>query len=345
LTAARVEIRAADLAADRDVLVGLLRQYSTVRSNHERYRWFYEDNPHGPATVFLAIEPESRQIIGSGAVIPRRMTFRDEMPLASVMADFWVHPQYRSLGPALKLQRACMEQAERWGFAFYDLPQGNMPAVYQRMRMLGSATLSRYSKPLRSGPFLAKAFGGSGWVRFPAGGVDWVMRWLDTARAPRSALQIAPHAAAFGPEFDSLAEAASRTRISVARSAAYLEWRYRRHYYLQYSVFTARDKGNLTAYAVTVRSGVYAEVIDLYPADNSSVMVDLLFGVARHERANGCAALAIGWPSENGFEAVLARAGLRERERRALVIHEFPAASGLVAAPHGWYLTYGDIDY
>src|SRR5882672_8763800 len=96
----QAQIRPAQLDADRDRLIALLKQYSTVRSTPERFRWMYLENPHGRAAVFLAVDELTGEIVGSGAVLPRRMWVAGAVQTASIMADFWIHPDYRSLGPA-----------------------------------------------------------------------------------------------------------------------------------------------------------------------------------------------------------------------------------------------------
>jgi hypothetical protein len=346
---AQVEIGLADLETDRELLVELLRQYSTARSNHERYRWFYLDNPHGPAEVLVARDPRTQAVIGSGAVIPRKMWVNGAVRRASVMADFWIHPGYRSLGPAVQLQRACVERAAALGFAFFDLPQGNMVAVYKRMGMLEGAALARFSRVLRAAPYVEKVVPGRLLRRLLAGIGDGMITVLDAAKARGSGLRVERHDGGFGPEFDELLRRVSPHRgVCVARSSDYLQWRYYRHYHLRYSIFTASDDSGLKAYACVVRSGSYAELVDLFPIDEKRSVVDLLLGVARLMREEGAAALAMSLLAPaGGLLGALKDAGMRARELRPFIVHEFPNAGSLAAGTRreSWFLTYGDIDY
>ncbi len=345
----QVDIRPADLDADRELLIELLRKYSTARSNHERYRWFYQDNPHGPAEVLIARDSQTQAVIGSGAVIPRSMWVGGAPRLASVMADFWIHPEHRSLGPAVRLQQACVAHSAALGFAFFDLPQGNMSAVYKRMGMLGGATLAQFSRPLRAGPFIEKIVRGRLLTRLLEKTGDGVIGLLDAVKERKHGLHVERHDDGFGPEFDLLMQrVASTAGICVARSADYLEWRYRRHYYLQYSVFTARDAGELRAYAVVGNSGSYAEIVDLFPVDDTQSVVDLLLGVVRLTRAEGASALALSLLAPSGkIEAAFKQVGLRIREYRPLIVHEFPPPESAKSGEcrESWFLTYGDVDY
>jgi GNAT superfamily N-acetyltransferase len=340
---ADIEIRTADLSGDRELLVDLLLKYSTVRSSERRYRWFYEENPHGRAEVLVARDAQTQAIIGSGAVIPRKMYVDGVVTQGAVMADFWIHPQYRSLGPAVRLQRACMERAAVMGFAFFDLPQGNMSAVYQRMRIPADASLGRFSKLLRSRPFIAKIVPGGRIPRVAAALADPVLALADRVRARGSGLRVEQHCGEFGSEFSELTRRAARQPwTTIARSADYLDWRYRRHYYLDYSIFTARnDRRQLQAYAIAVNSGEYTEIVDLFPLDDPQALIDLLLGMSRLLRAQRTtAALAMACLVAGQLPDVLRRTGLRARGVRPLIIREFERG-----AARPWFLTYGDIDY
>lgn len=344
---ANIEIRAADLTDDREALVELLLRHSTARSTEQRYRWFYEDNPHGRAEVLLAYDSGARAIIGSGAVIPRRMYVNGVAAGAAVMADFWIHPDYRSLGPAVRLQRACVERAAAMGFAFYDLPQGNMAAVYKRMGLLGDARLARFSRPLRAGPYLERIVPGKPLARLVGLLSDQVLAALDRLRAGAGSLRIERHTGGFGPEFSVLTRrAAEFPWTTVARCADYLEWRYRRHYHLDYSIFTARGAGgHLEGYAVVVNTGAYAEILDLFPIDRAQVVVELLYGMFAQLRRQGASALTISCLGAGDLQQALTRAGLRDRDSRPFIVHEFAAPGTTPPDRPQWVLTYGDIDY
>ena len=220
-----------------------------------------------------------------------------------------------------------------------------MPAVYQRMGMLGQRQLERFSRPLRTAPFIGKIVRQSTVASALAVVGDGVLALSEWTKG-RGGSTVARHAGEFGEEFSDLTRnAASQPWTSVARSASYLNWRYRQHYYLQYSTFTARDRqGALLAYAVVLNSGRYAEIVDLFPVDRPRVLVELLCGMSRLLRQQGDSAVTISCLPNSSLAEILGRAGLRNRDRRALVVHEFGAGSRH-AAGSPWLLTYGDIDY
>lgn len=345
---ANTEISTADLSADRAELVDLLFKYSTVRSNAERYQWFYEDNPDGRAEVLLARDAHTGSIIGSGAVIPRKLYVGGALSVGAVMADFWIHPEHRSLGPAVRLQRACVERAAAMGCAFFDLPQGNMPAVYKRMGMPAQSQLERFAKPLRTAPFIAKRVQQKALANALAAvgdGVLALIEWKQGGWRSKGGRSVARHTGEFGEEFSRLTgRAAAQPWTSVVRSAQFLNWRYRRHYFLQYTTFTARDsQGALLGYAVVVNSGQYSEIVDVFPTDDSRILVELLCGMSRLLRQQGDTGLTMSCLPNRSLAAILESAGLRHRQGRPLIVHEFAGAHPRGGAP--WLLTYGDIDY
>src|SRR5215475_7474769 len=118
-----VAIRAANLESDRRSIIDTLSRFLTPLSDDRRFRWLYENNPHGEACAWVAYSADDDTFVGIAAAFPRRIYMNGEEKLSWVLGDFCVDPQYRSLGPALQLQRACLVAAEAAGLAFcYDFP-------------------------------------------------------------------------------------------------------------------------------------------------------------------------------------------------------------------------------
>lgn len=338
---AEIRVRPADLETDRSVLVELLLRYLTARSTDRRFRWLYQENPHGSARAWIATHGNNDEIVGSGAIVPRLVHVAGDPRLTAVMADFWIRPDFRTLGPALKLQKACVEGAAASGFAFFDLPQGNMAAVYRRMKLLGTKQLSMLAKPLRSEPYLRKWVSQPGLTR-PLARIGDLLLQLKDWRGTGS-YDIRVHQGGFGEEFSELfRRVAGDYGICVARSAEYLEWRYRNHYYLTYEIFTARRGARLVAYAAIVDSGDSAEVVDLFGESHPEVRLQLLREIGGVLRERGRSVLRIALHASSSWIDVLAAVGFKVRQTKPLVIHPFHTAD--MELPE-WFLNYGDIDY
>lgn len=338
-----IEIGVADVAADRELLADLLGQFLTRVSSPRRCRWFYEENPHGRATVHVAREVATGRIVGSGAVIPRLLWLDGKPTQAAVLADFWIHPDHRTLGPALQLQRACLATAEATGAAVYDLPQGTMPAVYRRLRLLGDDQLRRHAMPLHLGRIVGRIV--------PVAPIATMLAVigslaLQVPRAVRaSRCRVVPFDGRFDATFEPLlSRPPAADEVAVVRSAEYLNWRYRDHYHLEHRVFVALRDDAPVGYAVALLDGTSAELLDVQPMADPRITVALVNEAARRLRALGAESLSMAAVADGAAENVLRAAGLVPREGRAVVLRRF-AAAGAPAPAGRWRLGYGDIDY
>src|SRR5690349_12414253 len=104
----KIIVQPVDLQRDRDVLITTLREYLTPTSNERRFDWLYRQNPHGDPKVWLARDSESGEVVGTSAAFRRQALFNGSAKKGWVLGDFCIAEKYRSLGPALQLQRATL---------------------------------------------------------------------------------------------------------------------------------------------------------------------------------------------------------------------------------------------
>src|SRR5262249_21123805 len=143
-----IRIRRADLKADRQCLIELFGRFLTNQSDARRFDWLYCSSPHGVARAWLACSADG-SIIGAAAAFPRKLYVDAKETYASVLGDFCLDPEHRSLGPALQLQRACLAdiQSSPHDF-FYDFPSDKMMAIYKRLQISAERHVVRWAKPL-----------------------------------------------------------------------------------------------------------------------------------------------------------------------------------------------------
>lgn len=341
-----IEIREADLSSDRDVLISSMLAYLSKRADARRFTWLYRQNPPGPVQAWVAIEPGQSRIIGSGAVVPQRVAVDGRLAPVAVMADFWIHPDFRSMGPALQLQRRCMEAAEASHEGFFDLPQRQMIAVYRRLGIPSRSTLVRLAKPLRSEAHLHKLLRSATLARLVAPLPDAGLVLADRFLHGRSGALVAVHTGPFDAEFTALSlDNAASFGACVARSAEYLNWRYHQHYFLRHEVFTARAAGRLLAYAIIVRSADGAAIVDLFGQPDREVITDLLLGASAVLRRQGVATLSIELTGSHRLLGHVEAAGFRRRQERPLIIHASPQAPLRAAGEVRWSLSQGDLEH
>ncbi len=333
--------------AYRSVTVALLCRYLNPAYDEARFDWLYRRNPAGPGRLWLAFD-STNGVVGTAAAFPRVLCVNGTTVLGWVLGDFCVAESYRTLGPALALQRASLEalgaQPDSW---CYDFPGGPMMPVYKRLRVGSVRSMRRFVKLLRVGPVLARYLGAPRLANRIGAAVDLVLAYRD--RPPRSPISVVTSLldARCGDDFSALAaKVGGRYGFCLLRSAAHLAWRYQDNPIRRYEILTARLGGELAGYAVFSEDTSEATLVDLFGFPDPEVLGPLVQGVADLARERGCATLTVGLLDSHPWGELLQRLGFSRRETSPIVLLP-PSTSTL-----GWgqsdqealFLTQGDSD-
>jgi hypothetical protein len=346
-----VDIRRADLESDRDMLIESLRRYLTSASDGRRFDWLYTANPHGRASVWIATDTESGEFIGMVTGFPRRMCLAGRITSAWVLGDFCVGDKYRSLGPALQLQRTCLADVNSGTVPFcYDMPNTAMLAVYRRMGIAPSRQMFRMAKMLRVNRKVAESIGSS----LVAEGVSLVGNALlglgglrRRLSGRKRAVEIVTDEKECGDEFSRLAEEiGSRYGVCVFRSADYLNWRYFANTYQQYQMITARRNGRLLGYAFFTQSGDQTTLSDLYGAEDPDVIGSLVETVVTISRERAVSTVSVPIGESHPWRSLLRSMGFVARESTPVIT--YGASDGFMKGGLDetgvWFLMHGDRD-
>ncbi len=342
-----IKIRPGDLVHDRDAVVSLLARHVNPDYDARRYDWLYLGNPAGPARLWMAVDGATGDPVGTASAFPRRLGVDGGEVGAWLLGDFCIAEKHRALGPALQLQRACLDELAGEGVPIcFDFPSHTMEAVYRRLGIDVGRRLVRMARPLRARDKLRQRWGDSLAVRVAGALGDRVLaRGLENPRAPRG-LSLGLHEGPCGDDFTALAALAGPTwGVCVRRTAGYLDWRYRDNPIRPHEILVARRAGALVAYAVVARKGEIGAIVDLFGVPDATVMRALIRHAAAHLWRQGAASVSITLPASH-VVAWLTAAGFRPRESAALAVYA-PAGSGLgarLAARSDWFLTDGDRD-
>lgn len=344
-----IVVRPADLYADREVIVETLRRYLTPKADERRYNWLYKDNPHGHARAWIAQDATNQALVGVAAAFPRRILLRGVPQLAWVLGDFCVSEHYRSLGPALQLQRALLTAAaEEQGLAgWYDFPSHSMAAVYRRLGVMEQASLVRMAQPLRVDRVLAHALGNSQLTRWmaPIGNL-WLALGVHL-KGIGASVSIEAHIGKFGDEFTSLAREASPSYDAcIERSAEYLNWRFAENPLERYECLVARKFGRLCGYVLFTHTAEDAILVDLFGIKQESIFGGLLRSLAKELQKRRVVTISAPIVEGHPWRNVFLQAGYRVREVSPFVVCPGPSSPTQVfKAPRGpWYLMHGDRD-
>ena len=319
-----IAIRLADIAAEREMLIDVLREHLNPRTNAARFDWLYRGNPQGPVRVWVAVDEETNAVVGSCAAAPRYFYIGGQRELGCVFLDFWVHPSYRFLGPAASLQRACMEPVRTGEFRVaYDFPQRSMIAIYRRLRVPVRDELVTLTKIVRVDRFLANRVRAPGIAPTLSALVNPLLRLADARLSAAHDIEIDVASGPCGPEFAELAERVSRGYgVHVARTPEYLDWRFRQHFNHRYEVVTARRRGVLLGYIVVLDDPDVSQlnVVDCYgERDPASVRALLAFAV-RLARSRGRSVTATSFLTSDARAAAAGAMGFRLGKTSPLIV-------------------------
>ena len=129
--------------ADRNLLMPL-------QGREARYAKYYEQNPLGPPSFFLAREVESQSFVGMAAAFPSRLRVFGELVPGAISGDFAVDDGHRGFGPSVALQRAVVSALEENGLrCAYGYPNEYSEPIIKRVGYVDLGRLSRFVKVLR----------------------------------------------------------------------------------------------------------------------------------------------------------------------------------------------------
>ena len=327
-----LDIVQCDLDSHRDLLISAVYRLLTPLSNPRRFEWLYKNGPHGQARAWQAREASGGELVGVGVAFPRIYRVAGQKLQAWVLGDFCLNPRFRSLGPALEVQRACLTALESSNAAFvYDFPSAAMAAIYGRLKIIPTQRFIRWAKPLRIDRFVRQR------VSIP--GVRELMSFagnlcLRSSRMERlkSSFTITHHERCCDQEFGELADEVAADGVPrIDRSAEYLNWRYWDNPTAHFKLVTVRQNGRLRGYAVYSVVRDDATIVDLVGILDGPMVKALVNYLSRQLADAGIQTLNAPLSEYHPWTEVLRELGFRERESSPIVV----VGSGRTRSPVG----------
>ena len=338
-------IRLANLETDRGQLIDAMGKWLSPQLNGARFDWLYKGSPYGEACVWIATRGEGGPLIGAAAAFPRTMYVAGVQKKACVLGDFFIAPEYRSLGPALQLQRACMSVMDSGCFEIcYDFPAVAMLPVYKRLSIAPADKLVRMAKPLRADRKIRE------WVKVPAvarglgAAANQILKVKNRITANPRVCKTSVLEDPCGDEFTALARSVSASYgICTQRSADYLNWRYKNHFARRFEILVARRESKLLAYAVCALEGEDGEITDLFGCDEPEPLAELIKAVADRFYSRGAVTLSMSILASHPWVGMFEKWGFHTRESCPVIcIHPSQPRPNDSAERHSWFLTQGD---
>ena len=342
-----IRVRRSDLLnSDRDLLITMFRRHLAADYAEERFDWLYLQGPHGPAFAWIASDSASGEPIGAAAAFPRKVYCNGQEKLGFVLGDFCMNEDFRSLGPSLQLQRACVAAALQNPFEFfYDFPSIGMMAVYKRLGFVQTATLVRWVRllrmetkvqPLVRSKTIAKV------ASIVANAVLAQTGW----RGDESSCELELLRGSCVEEFTQFDDhVRTRDGVHTVRSASYLNWRYLHPAAPLHQILTARRQGVLVGYVVYASAGDEGQIVDLNSLDEPSIIARLLAGAVQNLSASGISAVNLYAGDVHPWGIILQRAGFRKRENSPIVAgSRLEGTVSSLGFQNKWYVMSGERD-
>lgn len=345
-------IEEADLQKDRETLIRLLDENRDYTVTDNRYEWLYLNNPAGRACAWLLKDAEKSSFVGASAAIPRRMWVNGEIMDCFVLSDFSIDPNYRTLGPAVKLNRASVDPVLSGSTPFaYDFPSEKMAVVHRwiKARLLGTAV--RMVKPLRVEPFLSKKTGLPLLPKLAGLAGDFLLlhRLSLTMDKGYTAECHEVGIETFNDDFSRLDhELGPQFPVCGVRDREYLVWRYAQNPLRRYHVVGLKKDGQHAGHGIfSLNEQRRITVYDMYAGKDLFVRKNLVRGLVRAGVELKADALEVVLFDKDPWMGLLEEFRFSKRSEQAQVFVFIPEKSrlaGIVDNPGNWHLFQGDRD-
>lgn len=345
----KVAVRPVRLDDEKNQLLDILQRNLPDLSHAGRFEWLYHKNPAGKPWAWFVCEEQSGKPVGVASVFPRWMWINGEPARCGQVGDFAIDSAYRSLGPAVLLQKATFGPVNESLIQFcYDCPPDDRGmSTFRRLGIDPNCRLHRFARPLRLERRLAGRLRNSSLASVAAfvGNLALLVRSMPTGTP--AGLEIAAYSGQFDEEFTALDQrVGAHDSVRSLRSAEVLNWRFREDPLHRYSVLTARRQGVLVGFLIAFRTDGDAYVIDLFGDPLNQVGPPLLHFLAREERSARTQTLHALAESGGKSAEALIKGGFGQREASARIVayskSGTPAAAFLARRPH-WPVTRMDL--
>jgi hypothetical protein len=336
-----VDVREVDVRAVQKDLVGLLsRHFEDWGARGEaKFEWLYLTNPFGRARAW-ALESGKSCLVGLSTAFPRRFRSGGRTFDAWVLGDFCVDASYRSLGPALQLQRAVTSMVDRGEVdAWYDFPSRTMQAIYGRMGLSATGEMVRFTYPLRVDGMVSRKIENS----LLAGGLttlgNVVLGARDALRARDKSIEVRPFEDDFASE--PTPHAGLEEGVILDRTPEYLQWRFRREPHGKNSILSAWRNGVCGGLLVFRAGSENHAILDAFAIREEVFLRELVLEVVERARESSATSVTGGLTSGHPWTDTLEALGFHRREGVPYYVY---ARSGVLPEGAPWLLMSGDRD-
>lgn len=317
----------------------------------QRWRWLYEDPRAAGVKTWVVQHDATRQVVGCASLCPRTLHVDGRQVRAGMLSDFAIAKAHRVAGPAIALQRKVITDSAADGTELvFGHPNRSAVPIFTRVGYRQLGTIAGWAKPLRSAKRLPEYMS-------PAL-AQMAAPVADIALATNDLRLLLTHAAAYRDvvlaradyRFDDLWERGKHGKpATVARSSAYLNWRYADFTTASYQLFAISKRfqpRRLRGYVAWRKDRDMAWIADLFWEGGPATLRALLIRFACRMRREGLDSVHIV-----AFGDQLIQPSLKALQFFPVALEDRPviafageALGDLTADPGRWLLFDGDLD-
>ena len=296
-------------------------------SGLRKYQWFYQRNPY-PTKLWVMKLKGNHKAVGVGGVGYRPFYAGGKTLIGAMGVDFAIDREYRTLGPALQLQRTVIESATKDADFLYGFPSDRAEVLVKHAGYHKIGEFTRLIKVLRSRDYLEMAVKNRALAAVTSIPLDLLLRLRSISRLLVSGdyyssdtFENTSHI------YDLLWERlASEDLLMSERNSKFMDWRYFQCPEIKYKIFGLKDHANsLQAFIIYHRRDRKVEIADLVcPQDGKDrVIQSLLWNFEKYSFSAGANLIGINLIGAAGLTQLLRSMGYwhNKKQKQPLYIY------------------------
>jgi len=311
--------------------------------------WEFLEGPDGQGLIYVV--EDGSKIVGHFADLPRRFCIQGGVALGTLSLDLMVHPDYWRRGIFEALGRYGTERVKKENGLFL-IAFPIRPETIHGLKKIGWKEVVKLPVlvyPTRFSGIINR------YLHFPllsvlAGGVVRLLYlfFYKSKRRIRTEEIETEGMGSLDNQFDHFwRKALSRYSIIGVRDRNYLTWRYLQHPTRTYTIYRAKQNGEMRGYIVLRKVELLhfnsAVIVDLLALDEVALTALVKKGI-QYSRQEGTDLLAFMVPQDHPYNKVLRKSGFLPSPKTFQFMVYFHSKTEIFNSPEKWYVTWGDTD-
>ena len=338
---------------DKEYLTNILNKYLEFKKGAKSsIEWNYESDLVNTASGRILLYKDdslNEHQIGSLNVLSRTFLVNRKHYKASLLGDFVVELQHRTLSPALKLSKDIAKYALENSVFVYGLPNKKAFPVLKMSGFKSIGLLTRYAYITSYSIFLPRIFHMPVMPFFVGAIIDLIKgSWTHFINILSLSNHKIEEVSAFDDDFDTLIKYSEFNQlIANTRSAAYLNWRYFKNSEHDYRVLVCRKNDNNfpKGYVVIEVEQAVIHIRDIFAA-TSEVFSVLLKAVKEMAININSGVISFSFLGASSIIDLIRKSGFKPREsiRHFIVKADNEELWNMLNNKDNWFIVDGDED-